>query len=147
MIVLQNHISIQKIGHIIYVQCKKQMLTTQQQQQQQYCAWPMKSRICQSSTQQSFLRIMSTAIYQHHAYYKLSKHMALGHIGLYRFPIEKKRLRHQQKYKNIPKYIQIYTNIYKIYKIYTKCQAAARRRQPGPAPSRFGYILVFFLVS
>ena len=40
--------------------------------------------------------------------------------------------------KIIPKYIQIYTNIYKIYKIYTKYQAAARRRQPGPAPSRPG---------
>ena len=38
--------------------------------------------------------------------------------------------------KKIPKYIQLYTNIYKTYKIYTKYQAAARRRQPGPAPSR-----------
>ena len=27
-------------------------------------------------------------------------------------------------------------NIYKIYKEYTKHQAAARQRQPGPAPSR-----------
>ena len=37
--------------------------------------------------------------------------------------------------KKIPKYNQIYTNIYKIYKIHTKSQAAARRR---PAPSRTG---------
>ena len=40
--------------------------------------------------------------------------MALGHIGLYRFPIEKYLV---TKPKKILKYIQIYTNIYKIYKI------------------------------
>ena len=45
--------------------------------------------------------------------------------------------------KKIPKYNQIYTNIYKIYKIYTKYQSAARRR---PASSHLVYILYILYI-
>ena len=45
--------------------------------------------------------------------------------------------------KKIPKYNQIYTNIYKIHKIYTKYQSAARRR---PASSHFVYILYILYI-
>ena len=61
--------------------------------------------------------------------------MALGHLSFYRFPTEKKQLRHQQKK---PEYLQVYTNTYKytqdiqdIYKIPGGGQAAATR--PGPS--------------
>ena len=40
-------------------------------------------------------------------------------------------------------YLQIYTNIYKIY---TKYQAAAMRRQPGPARRLVFYIHPVYLV-
>ena len=52
------------------------------------------------------------------------KDMALGHIGLYRFPIEKKRLCHQKKYQNIFKYIQDIQDKYKI----------PSGRRPGSSP-------------
>jgi len=37
--------------------------------------------------------------------------VALGHLSLYRFPMEKKRLHHQKQYQKISKCKQIYTNI------------------------------------
>ena len=66
--------------------------------------------------------------------------MALGHIGLYKIPIEKKddvTKKNTKIYPNIYKYIQDRQDIYKIVSGgWTVRSGPARRRRPGPARAK-----------
>ena len=70
------------------------------------------------------------AVNLHYLFWHIIYHMALSHLPLCRFPIDKKRLRHQKRYQHISKYIQVYTGyVQDICKIPGGGQAA----RPGRA--------------